>query len=235
MLITINILSAMSIVMALFIPYFILLHINNKLRKYSEQTRDTLGRFIQNTNENNEGQNENWKNYDNKIDLITKALRLCQQQFENLDQKINNVNEDTKNGFELHSLLHDKTIEFMESVERIVSQKQTLKEILENPIEVTKPSCETKLKFKEKVNANDIETVTKIKNKFDFECGILDFKKGYTFQKFSNNLVVHRYRKIHYRFPIKDDYTTVLWEKLLKVNEPKPKRKYTKRTIKNEN
>jgi hypothetical protein len=123
----------------------------------------------------------------------------------------------------------------MNVVEKRINQKQTLKEILETPIEVKKPACETRLKLKEEVNANDIQTVTKIKNKFDFECGILDFKKGYTFQKYSNNLVVHRYGKIHYRFPIKDDYTTVLWEKLLKVNEPKQKRKYTKRTIKNQN
>jgi hypothetical protein len=249
MTITINILSALSIVMAFFMPYFILLHINNKLKKevegalnrilelkvYSEENREKLIDFAKSSNHNFEGQDKNWGNYRETMKLAQETISLFNQELKDFDKKLNIHIENTKDAFRLHNQLHDKTIDFMEKTEKRINQKQTLKKILENPIEVKKPACETRLKLKEEVNANDIQTVTKIKNKFDFECGILDFKKGYTFQKYSNNLVVHRYGKIHYRFPIKDDYTTVLWKKLLKVNEPKPKRKYTKKTIKNEN
>ena len=84
-----------------------------------------------------------------------------------------------------------------------------------------------------------IKTLTfkkaKIKNKFDFECGFLEFKKGYTFTKDDNFLTVHRYGKDYQKFFVRDAYSVTLWEKLLKVNQPKPKRKYTKKTIKNEN
>jgi hypothetical protein len=251
MSITINILSAMSIVMALFIPYFILLHLNNKLRKevegalnrvlelkvYSKMIDERLIQFSEISNVNFDSQDKNWENYDKTINLIQEALSLCNHQLKDVNKNLNIHIENTINGFRQHSQLHDKTITFMNIVEKRINQKTALKEILETPIEVKKQACETKVGLWSmgKVNANDIQTVTKIKNKFDFECGVLDFKKGYTFTKDDDFLTVHRYGKIYYKFPIKDDYTTVLWEKLLKVNQPEPKRKYTKRTIKNEN
>ena len=167
--------------------------------------------------------------------VINNNIDITRQNFDNVDTNFDH----TRKLFALtESKINelDRTLNL--SLQRIGMNKvkfENLIKAIENPIEVTRPSCETKLKMKEQVNSNDIQTVNKIKNKFDFECGILEFKKGYTFQIFSNLLTVHRYGKIHYRFPIKDDYTTVLWEKLLKVNEPKQKRKYTKRTIKNQN
>jgi hypothetical protein len=216
MLITINILSAMSIVMALFIPYFILLHLNNKLRKevegalnrilevkqYSEQTREALGRFIQNTNENNEGQNDNWKNYDANIDLITKALKLCQQRFDVLDK-------DTKDAFRLHSKLHDKTIEFMEKIEKIVNQKQTLKEILESPIEVTKPTCETKVNL----------MGTEIVNKVDFNHGKSNFKIGDVFRKTEDTVFISRDGEYIKILNLNNTYGKNIYNKFLQLNE----------------
>ena len=170
MLITINILSAMSIVMALFIPYFILLHLNNKLKKevegalnrvlevkqYSEITNKILDGFIVETNEN-------------------------------LDIHI----ENTRDAFRLHNQLHDKNITFMNVVEKRINQKQTLKKILENPIEVKKPACETKLKLKEEVNANDIKTVTEIVNKVDFKHSSRSFEKGDIFILTEDNLKIY--------------------------------------------
>jgi hypothetical protein len=183
MLITINILSAMSIVMALFIPYFILLHLNNKLRKevegalnrvlelkvYSQITNERLIEFMEVSNINFDSQDKNWENYDKTINLIQEALSLCNQKLKDVEKNLNIHIENTRDAFRLHNQLHDKTITFMNVVEKRINQKTALKEILETPIEVKKPACETKVKLKEE------------------------------------------------------------------ANQPKPKRKYTKRTIKNEN
>jgi hypothetical protein len=258
MLITINILSAMSIVMALFIPYFILLHLNNKLRKevegalnrilevkqYSEITRENLDRFSKISNQNNKNQDENWKNCDNNIDLITKALKLCQQRFDILDK-------DTKDGFRLQNKLHDKnwerydkTIEllkeglimsdsnfkkidkaFIQNLYKIddlyskINQKQTLKEILETPIEVKKTACETRLKLKEEVNANDIKTVTEIVNKVDFNHGKSNFKIGDIFIKKEGTLIISRGGKnIKYLY-VNRTYGKNIYNKFLQLNE----------------
>ncbi len=134
---------------------------------------------------------------------------------ENLDTHI----ENTKNGFELHSLLHDKTIEFMESTERILSQKQKLKEILENPIEVTRPSCETKLKLKEKVNQNDFESVTEIVNKVDFKHSQSSFKKGDIFVLNKDDLKVYRNKILLYDFYSWTTFGKNVMKKLLQLNE----------------
>ena len=198
MLITINILSAMSIVMALFIPYFILLHLNNKLRKevegalnrvlevkqYSEITNKILDGFIAETNEN-------------------------------LDTHI----ENTINGFRQHSQLHDKTITFMNIVEKRINQKQTLKKILENPIEVKKPACETKLKLKEEVNANDIQTVTEIVNKVDFKHSSRFFEKGDIFILTEDNLKIYRNKILFYENYSYTTFVSNVMKKLLKLNE----------------
>jgi hypothetical protein len=251
MSITINILSAMSIVMGLLIPYFILLHLNNKLKKevegalnrvlelkvYSKITNERLIEFMEISNENFDSQNKNWENHEEYIDLVRNSFIETKENFRDINKNLNIHIENTINGFRQHSQLHDKTITFMNIVEKRINQKENLKEILETPITVKKQACETKVGLWSmgKVNANDIQTVTEIKNKFDFECGFLEFKKGYTFTKDDNFLIVHRYGKDYKKFFVRDAYSVTLWEKLLKVNQPKPKRKYTKRTIKNEN
>ena len=248
MLITINILSALSIVMALFIPYFILLHLNNKLRKevegalnrvlevkqYSEITRENLDRFSKISNQNNKNQDENWKNCDNNIDLITKALKLCQQRFDILDK-------DTKDGFRLQNKLHDKnwgdydnniillkeglsmsnqnfkkidkvflhTLDKIDDLYSKINQKQTLKEILENPIEVTKPACETKIDL----------MGTEIINKVDFNHGKSNFKIGDIFIKKEGTLIISRGGKnIKYLY-VNRTYGKNIYNKLLKLNE----------------
>lgn len=165
MLITINILSAMSIVMALFIPYFILLHLNNKLRKevegalnrilelkvYSETTRKRIVEFAEVSNVNFDSQDENWENYHEQINLIQEALSLCNQKLKEVDKNLNIHIENTRDAFRLHNQLHDKTITFMNIVEKEINQKTSLKEILETPIEITKPACETKVNLMGKV------------------------------------------------------------------------------------
>lgn len=233
MSITINILSAMSIVMGLLIPYFILLHLNNKLKKevegalnrvlelkvYSKITNERLIEFMEISNENFDSQNKNWEDYHKTIKSLKEGLIMSDNNFKKIDKVF------------VHTL--DK----IDDLYSKLTEKQTLKEILETPITVKKPACETKVGLWSmgKVNSNDIQTVTEIKNKFDFQCGFLEFKKGYTFTKDDNFLIVHRYGKDYNKFFVRDAYSVTLWEKLLKVNQLKPKRKYTKRTIKNEN
>ena len=135
---------------------------------------------------------------------------------ENLDTHI----ENTKNRFKLYSLLHDKTIEFMKSTERILlSQKQNLKEVLENPIEVTRPSCETKLKLKEKVNQNDFESVTEIVNKIDFKHSQSSFKKGDIFVLNKDDLKVYRNKILLYDFYSWTTFGKNVMKKLLQANE----------------
>jgi hypothetical protein len=258
MLITINILSALSIVMALFIPYFILLHLNNKLRKevegalnrilevkqYSEITRENLDRFSKISNQNNKNQDENWKNCDNNIDLITKALKLCQQRFDILDK-------DTKDGFRLQNKLHDKNCGdydnniillkeglsmsnqnfkkidkvFLHTLDKIddlyskINQKQTLKEILESPIEVIKPACETKVNLMGKVNENETKTTVEIVNKVDFNHGKSNFKIGDVFRKTEDTVFISRdggYIKI---LNLNNTYGKNIYNKFLQLNE----------------
>jgi hypothetical protein len=230
MLITINILSAMSIVMALLIPYFILLHLNNKLRKevegalnrilevkqYSEITRENLETFAKISNQNNKGQDENWKNCDNNIDLITEALKLCQKQFINLDEKINDIEEKTRDAFRSHSELHDKTIKFMQLISKEIYSKDSLKE--------------------EDIEENNIKTITIIENLADFNYDQHTFKKGFVFELRGAVLFISNEKMEHkHQFILMDTWAKNLWKKILEVNQPKPKRKYTKRAIKNEN
>lgn len=141
MLISINIISAISIVMGLFIPYFILLHINNTLRKKIESSDYYISIILKQikniestSNENFRGQDKNWELYKDDLDFINKnfgsiknSLKVGDENFENLNNKLNNL-------------------------EVLINIKQTLKEILENPIEVKKPTCETKDKLKEELN-----------------------------------------------------------------------------------
>ena len=233
MLITINILSALSIVMALFIPYFILLHLNNKLRKevegalnrilevkqYSEITRERLIEFMEVSNINFDSQDKNWERYDKTIELLKEGLSLCNQELKDFDKKLNIHIENTKDAFRLHNQLHDKTITFMNVVEKRINQKQTLKEILETPIEVKKPACETKVKLKEEVNANDIQTVTEIVNKVDFNHGKSNFKIGDIFIKKEGTLIISRGGKnIKYLY-VNRTYGKNIFNKLLQLNE----------------
>ena len=100
MLITINILSALSIVMALFIPYFILLHLNNKLRKevegalnrvlelkvYSEISNERLIEFMEVANINFDSQDKNWEDYHKTIKLLKEGLIMSDSNFKKIDK-----------------------------------------------------------------------------------------------------------------------------------------------------
>lgn len=233
MLITINILSALSIVMALFIPYFILLHLNNKLRKevegalnrilelkvYSEENREQLIDFAKSSNHNFEGQDKNWENYRETIKLTQEALSLCNQKLKNVDKNLDIHIENTRDAFRLHNQLHDKTITFMNVVEKRINQKKTLKEILENPIEVKKPACETRLKLKEEVNANDIKTVTEIVNKVDFNHGKSNFKIGDVFRKTEDTVFISRDGEYIKILNLNNTYGKNIYNKFLQLNE----------------
>jgi hypothetical protein len=107
----------------------------------------------------------------------------------------------------------------MNVVEKRINQKTALKKILETPIEVKKPACETKLKLKEEVNANDIKTVTEIVNKVDFKHSSRSFEKGDIFILTEDNLKIYRNKILFYE---NYSYTTSvgnIMKKLLKLNE----------------
>ena len=112
-------------------------------------------------------------------------------------------------------------------------QAENLKKILENPIEVTRPSCETKFKIKQQVNPDDVETVTEIVNRVDFTWYNLHCGKGTKFvlTDFSLN-VLDLDGNLFKAYYLED--RTSLWKKVLEMNEPKPKRKYNKRNEKKE-
>ena len=107
----------------------------------------------------------------------------------------------------------------MNVVEKRINQKQTLKKILENPIEVKKPACETKLKLKEEVNANDIKTVTEIVNKVDFKHSSRSFEKGDIFILTEDNLKIYRNKILFYENYSYTTFVSNVMKKLLKLNE----------------
>jgi hypothetical protein len=217
--------------MALFIPYFILLHLNNKLRKevegalnrvlelkvYSQMIDERLVEFMEVSNINFDSQDKNWENQKKISKSFTESFLIADQNFKGYYENFENI------------------VNEIEKIEKIVNQKQTLKEILENPIEVKKPACETRLKLKEEVNANDIQTVTEVKNKFDFIISSFNFQRLDIFKKWDDFLYVFRKGKMEESFELKTDLAKAVWNKVIELNEPKPKRKYTKRKIKNEN
>jgi hypothetical protein len=233
MLITINILSALSIVMALFIPYFILLHINNKLRKevegalnrvlelkvYSEITSERLIEFMEVSNINFDSQDKNWENYHKTIKLLKEALSLCNHQLKDVNKNLDIHIENTRDAFRLHNQLHDKTITFMNVVEKRINQKTDLKEILETPITVKKQACETKLKLKEEVNANDIKTVTEIVNKVDFSHGKSNFEIGDVFRKTEDTVFISRDGKYIKILNLNSGFGKNIFNKFLQLNE----------------
>ena len=215
MLITINILSAMSIVMALFIPYFILLHINNKLRKevegalnrvlevnrFTENLASDFFDFKQISQLNFDSQDKNWDIYRDHISSFKGAIR-------EISKNIDDMNENT-------SIIEEQIADFYIRL----SQKQTLKKILETPIEVKKPACETKVKLKEQVNANDIQTVTEIVNKVDFKHSSRFFEKGDIFILTEDNLKIYRNKILFYENYSYTTFVSNVMKKLLKLNE----------------
>jgi hypothetical protein len=215
MLITINILSALSIVMALFIPYFILLHLNNKLRKevegalnrvlelkvYSEISNERLIEFMEVANINFDSQDKNWEDYHKTIKLLKEGLIMSDNNFKKIDKVF------------VHTL--DK----IDDLYSKLTQKQTLKEILETPIEVKKPACETKVKLKEEVNANDIQTVTEIVNKVDFNHGKSNFEIGDVFRKTEDTVFISRDGKYIKILNLNSGFGKNIFNKFLQLNE----------------
>jgi hypothetical protein len=187
--------------------------------------------------------------------LAQETISLFNQELKDFDKKLNIHIENTKDAFRLHNQLHDKSIDFMEKIEKRINQKQTLKEILETPIEVKKPACETKLKLKEEVKTNkidfteidlstidehilpstfsNIENVNSFSNKKNFIYDGFGFKKDDIIKVEDGLLSVERYGSIFISYHLVSLSGKRLFKKILHINEPK--RKYTKRTIKNEN
>ena len=217
MLITINILSAMSIVMALFIPYFILLHLNNKLRKevegalnrvlelkvYSERTSERLIEFMEVANINFDSQDKNWEDYHKTIKLLKEGLIMSDSNFKKIDKAF------IQNLYKIDDLYSKLT------------EKQTLKEILETPIEVKKPACETKVGLWSmgEVNANDIQTVTEIVNKVDFNHGKSNFEIGDVFRKTEDTVSVSRDGKYIKILNLNSGFGKNIFNKFLQLNE----------------
>ena len=215
MLITINILSALSIVMALFIPYFILLHLNNKLRKevegalnrvlelkvYSKITNERLIEFMEVSNINFDSQDNNWEGYHKTIKLLKEGLIMSDSNFKKIDK------------------VFVQTLDKIDDLYSRVTEKQTLKEILETPIEVKKQACETKLKLKEEVNANDIKTTTEIVNKVDFNHGKSNFEIGDVFRKTEDTVSVSRDGKYIKILNLNSGFGKNIFNKFLQLNE----------------
>jgi hypothetical protein len=217
MLITINILSAMSIVMGLLIPYFILLHLNNKLKKevegalnrvlelkvYSKITNERLIEFMEISNVNFDSQDKNWEDYHKTIKSLKEGLIMSDNNFKKIDKVF------------VHTL--DK----IDDLYSKLTEKQTLKEILETPIEVKKPACETKVGLWSmgKVNSNDIQTVTEIVNKVDFKHNNRSFVKGDIFILTEDDLKVYRNKILFYENYSYTTFASNIMKKLLKFNE----------------
>ena len=215
MLITINILSAMSIVMGLFIPYFILLHLNNKLRKevegalnrvlelkvYAKITNERLIEFAESSNHNFDSQDKNWENQKNISKSFRESFLIADRNFKAYDENFENIVNEIENLYEL------------------VNQKQNLKKILENPIEVKKPACETKVKLKEEVNSIDIEAVAEIVNKIDFNHGKSNFKIGDVFRKTENTVFISRDGKYIKILNLNSGFGKNIFNKFLQLNE----------------
>lgn len=268
MSITINILSALSIVMGLFIPYFILLHLNNKLRKevegalnrvsevqkYSEITKNHIVKISEISNYNFECQDENWKQYEEKIKLVNNAINLLNQKLKDVEKNLDIHIDNTRDAFRLHNQLHDKTVDFMEAIEKRINQKQTLKEILENPIEVKKEACETKVGLWSmgKVNSNkinfteidlstidehilpstfsNIENVNSFSNKKNFRYDGFGFKKDDIIKVENKLLSIERNGSIFISYHLNSLSGKRLFKKILDINAPK--RKYRRRVTK---
>lgn len=215
MLITINILSAMSIVMALFIPYFILLHINNKLRKevegalnrvlevnrFTENLASDFFDFKQLSQLNFDSQDKNWDIYKDHISSFKGAIR-------EISKNIDDMNENT-------SIIEEQIADFYIRL----SQKQTLKKILENPIEIKKEACETKVKLKEEVNAIDFEAVAEIVNKVDFSHGKSNFEIGDVFRKTEDTVFISRDGKYIKILNLNSGFGKNIFNKFLQLNK----------------
>jgi hypothetical protein len=127
----------------------------------------------------------------------------------------------------------DKTLNL--SLQKIGMNKvkfENIIKVLENPIEVEKPKCETRLKLKKEAEANKVETVTEIVNKVHFEWQGLTFEEGCLFTWKKGGTLETKIRALTRIF--KASFAESLWNKLLEANKPKRKRKYTKRNEKKE-
>jgi hypothetical protein len=218
MLITINILSALSIVMALFIPYFILLHLNNKLRKevegalnrvlevnqFTENLASDFFDFKQVSQLNFDSQDKNWNIYRDNVGSFKGAIRETSRLYDEIKYLPNKVSE------------IDRTLNKV--IQRQL-QAKNLKEILENPIEVKKQACETKLKLKEEVNADDIKTVTEIVNKVDFKHGKSNFEIGDVFRKTEDTVFISRDGKYIKILNLNSGFGKNIFNKFLQLNE----------------
>jgi hypothetical protein len=123
----------------------------------------------------------------------------------------------------------DRTLNL--SLQRIGMNKVKFENIIkaiENPIEVTRPSCETKLKLKQEAEANKVETVTEIVNKVDFTWYNLYCGKGTKFVLTENSLKVLDLDGNLFKTYYNEDKISLL-KKVIELNEPKLKRKYTKK------
>lgn len=136
----------------------------------------------------------------------------------------NQINHDTRQLYDnvTFDQLENKVSEIDRTLNKVIQrqlQAKSLKEILENPIEVTKPSCETKLKMKEHINQNDVESITRIVNKVDFKHSHGSFKKGDIFILDKDDLKVYRNKILLYDYNSWTTFGKNVMKKLLQLNE----------------
>ena len=173
--------------------------------------------------------NKKINNQDIEIDGLTVNLtRIYRELNDKFRDEIRKPHIDTEALAKNTDNLSKKVAEIDRTLNKVIQrqlQAKNLKEVLENPIEVTRPSCETKLKMKEQVNQYDVESVTEIVNKVEFEWLGHTFEKGCVFI-WKNGSLEAKLRALTRNF--REEFAKSLWAKVLELNEPKPKRKYTK-------
>lgn len=98
-------------------------------------------------------------------------------------------------------------------------QAKNLKEILENPIEVTRPSCETKFKMKEEVKGNEHTIINGVVNKVDFNHGLSYFKIGDVFRKKEDIVFIYRGEEIVKILNLDNTYGKNIYNKFLQANK----------------
>ena len=148
--------------------------------------------------------NKNTKLTADNFGVVKDNLDAAQKNFNKLESFLKKVDE------------IDRTLNL--SLQRIAMNKvkfESLMKVLENPIEVTRPSCETKLKMKEQTETTAIEIV----NKVNFNHGLSYFKIGDIFRKKENTVFIYRGEEIVKILNLDNTYGKNIYNKFLQGNE----------------
>jgi hypothetical protein len=204
--------------------------------KALNEIKDSFNKNVNITIDNFEATNGRFGIVQRNFDKAFKSFKQIEEDIKSIESRIKRPDIEINTEALAHKVVQiDRTLNkvIQRQLQR-QSETKKLKEILENPIEVTKPSCETKLKLKEQVNQNDVESVTEIINKVEFEWLGHKFEEGSVFIWKNGNLEAKRYTSKNNAVTVnfRESFAQSLWVKVLELNEPKPKRKYTKRNEK---